>query len=119
MNKIEFEIGGKKRGFIVGLAFLGDMLNHFETDINGLGKMMQKNNIFAICPTSVYYAHKHYCISNKQPVDFDIYEVEDWFVGLENGMLNKNVQELLSMIVTTLTKHLGHLTGDDGDSKKK
>lgn len=119
MNKLEFEIGGKNRGFIIGLGFLGDMLIHFDTDIQGLGRMAVNNNIFALCPSVVYYGHKHYCISNRLPIDFTIYDVEGWFMDLDKGMFNDNVQQLLTMMTETLSKHLGHLVGEEGESKKK
>ena len=118
MNKLIFEIGGEQRGFIIGLGFLGDMLNHFDTDIQGIGKMAINNNIFALCPTCVYYGHKHYCMSEKKPIDFTLYDVEQWLLDLENGMFNKNVQELLSLMTKTLTSHLGHLIGEEGKEKK-
>lgn len=117
MNQIEFEIGGQNRGFIIGLGFLGDMLNHFDTDIQGIGRMALNNNIFALTPACVYYGHKHWCISNKKPIDFTIYDVEGWLSEVENGMFNDNVQSLLVIMTETLTKHLGHLIGDKGEKK--
>ena len=121
MNQIKLDIGGQERGFLLGLGFLGDMLIHFDTDIQGLGEIAVNNNIFALAPACVYYGNKHYCMNERQVFDIRFSDVDEWFLKLENGIMGKEVQGLLSMMTKTLTAHMEAINkgAEDDESKKK
>ena len=116
MNRLQFEIGGKVRGFKIGLGFLGDLLNHYETDMMGLGAMMVRNP-FSATPAILFYAHKHDCINNGDVIDFKINDIEDWIEDLPDMLRNENIESLLMLLMDSVKKHLPSEKGED--SKKK
>lgn len=116
MNYINFNIGGKDRGFQLGLGFLGDVLKHYNTDLVGLGDLMVQNP-FSVTPTILYYGHKHNCIRRKEAIDFEMYDVEDWIDELPNTLNNENIEKLLLLMFDSVKKHLPKV--DEEPSKKK
>ena len=121
MNCLEFEIGGKQRGFRFGLKFLGDLLTHFDCDMGGLGLMIDKNP-FATRPVILYLAHKAYCQSNKKPIDFTEDDVCTWVDEMPNGISNDNVVQSIRMVIEAIQSHLPkieEIAEEETDSKKK
>lgn len=120
MNQLIFAIGGKERGFKLGLGFLGDILKHYDTDLMGLGKLMVKNP-YDLTPTILYYAHIQYCARNSQVVDFNLYDVQDWVEGLDDPMNDKNIEAVLKLLIDTIKKYLPKKeeTEEDNDTEKK
>ncbi len=119
MNSIKFEIGGKEREFILGLGLIGDLLKYHETDFEGLSQLYTTNNIFALGPPTVFYAHKHAVRKAKGVVDFDIYDVEEWIEEIDKGVLNDNIQQLMVLFYETLSNHLGKIMADADKGPKK
>ena len=102
MNYIEFEIGGKKRGFSLGL---------------GLGQLMVKNP-FSVTPSILYYGHKHDCIRLKKPIDFELWNIEDWVEDMPNTLNNENIEKLMLILIESIKKHLPKDEEDKGSKKK-
>ena len=105
MNYIEYEIGGKLRGFKLGLKFLGDVLSHFDTDIMGLGELMDKNP-FATRPVILYYAHLSSVQGKNQPVTFTQEDVMDWVDEMEGGISNDNVIQTVMLVLESVKRHI-------------
>jgi len=105
MNYIEFEIGGKLRGFKLGLGFIGDILQHYDTDMMGLGKLLV-NNPFSATPTILFLGHKHDSIRKGLPFDVKMFEVEDWVEEIEDGLQNKNIEALMVLLLESVKRHL-------------
>lgn len=116
MNYIEFEIGGKTRGFKLGLGFLGELLRHYNTDMVGLGHLMV-NNPFSVTPAILYYSHKQDCLRSGKPVDFTLYNVDDWVEELPETVQNENIEKVMLLLMDSIKKHLPKLDGEG--SKKK
>lgn len=112
----EFEIGGKVRGFRFGLGFLGDILEHFDTDIMGFGELLTKNP-YKCVPNVLYYAHQRDCEKKEIPFDVKKSDVIDWIDEIENGVNNKNIVEALRLIVDVVKKHLPKVEGSEGEKK--
>lgn len=118
MNYIEFEIGGKLRGFKFGVGFLGDILEFLDTDIVGLGKSISKNP-FKATPAILFFGHKRECERKGVPVTFTLDDVNDWIEELKGGLNNENITQCGIIIVNELRKHLSHLTNEEDTGEKK
>lgn len=121
MNYLEFEIGGKLRGFRFGLKFLGDLLTRLDCDMGGLGIMIDKNP-FATRPVILSLAHKADLQSKGRPIDFTEDDVMSWVDEMPNGISNDNVVQSIRMVIEAIQKHLPkieEIAEDETDSKKK
>lgn len=118
MNYLEFKIGDAKRGFRLGLGFIGDILRHYDTDMVGFGDLMVKNP-FSATPAILFYAHKQDVIRNGGVVDFKLHDVEDWIESLPNTINNSNIENLLIILMESIKKHLPGVEGSKADAKKK
>lgn len=116
MNYVEFHIGGKSRGFKFGLGFLGDLIQHYNTDLSGLGRVMV-NNPFSVAPACLYYAHYHDCARKGVPVDFTIHDAQDWMDELDDPLNDKNVAGAIKVAVATITRYLPK--PEEGEDQKK
>ena len=105
MNYIEFEIGEKLRGFKLGLKFLGDILEHYDTDIVGFGELLD-NNPFQTRPAILYFAHLADVQRKNQPVTFTLNDVIDWVDELEGGISNDNVIQTVMLVLESVKKHI-------------
>lgn len=120
MNAVEFEIGGKTRGFKFGLKFLSDILGHYDVDMGGLGVLMDKNP-FAVRPTILYLGHKSYVQSKSMPVTFTEDEVIQWIEDLDNGISNENVIYCVTLVIEAVRSHLPKMeevANENKDEKK-
>lgn len=117
MNEIKFNIGGEVRGFKIGLGFLGAIQLHFDTNMMGLGHIMV-NNPFATTPAIVYFAHKSYQQSAKKPIDFTITDVEDWLDALPDWREDKNIEQLLTIMLDSIQKYIPKTKEEDTGEKK-
>lgn len=118
MNQIEFNIGGENRRFNFGLKFLGDILNHFDTDMGGFGELIDKNP-YHTRPAILYFAHLASVQRNQKPVTFTLEDVIYWVDEMENGISNPNVVQAVQLVLESVTRHLPKQTENDDDSKKK
>ena len=123
MNYIEFEIGGKLRGFKFGLGFLGDIQKHFDVDFDAMQKMTLKNPILFL-PAMLYYGHKHSVIRKRQPITFELYEFEDWMEDLKGGITNENIMNAVNAMNVGIQHIMGkeeetHNDTDNDTVKKK
>ena len=120
MNYIEFEIGGKLRGFKFGLKFLNDILAHYDVDIIGLGEMMDKNP-FGTRPTILYYGHVAHCKGKGTPVTFTEENVFDWVDEIPNGISNASIISAIQIVIESIRGHLPAVEGqeeEEGPKKK-
>lgn len=117
MNYTEFKIGGGTRGFRFGLAFLGDILTHFDTDIIGFGEILTKNP-YKCVPAVLYYSHLRDCEKKEKPIDFKESDIYDWLDETENGINNENVVGALRMVLDTVKKHLPKSDNKETSKKK-
>lgn len=119
MNYIEFNIGKKDRGFKFGLGFLGDIIAHYGTSLTGLGRIMV-DNPYSIAPACLYFGHYHDCVRKGLPIDFTIYDAQDWMDELPEPLNDKNVAGAISRVVDTITRYLPKpVDGEDTDDEKK
>ena len=116
MNYIEFEIGGKLRGFKAGLGFFGDVLDHLKLELHEFGTMLVKNP-FKAMPAMLFFMHLHDCNRKGFSTDFTIDDFEDWIEELPSGVSNKNLEKTAVMVIQNATKHLPK--DEEVDSKKK
>lgn len=113
MNYIKFEIGGKTRGFKFGLGFLGDIQNHFNIDLVQMHQMIEKNPLLFL-PAMLYFGHKHDCIRNHEPIDFELFHFEDWIVEMDKGVSNEN----LLKAARAMNSGIQYISGVAEDSKE-
>lgn len=121
MNYIEFQIGGKLRGFKCGTKFLSDILSELDTNLFDLGHQLDTNP-FKTRPLVVYFAHLSDCQRKSIPVTFDKDEVYGWFDDLDNGISNDNVVQLINVLIKSIKSHLPKDSGQEPKeevSKKK
>ena len=105
MNYIEFQIGGKLRGFKFGIGFLGDILKHYDVDIIGFGDLISKNP-FSVLPAILYYGHYHDIVRKGGAIDFKLYTVEDWVEDIENPMNDANMVSVTERCINSVIKYL-------------
>lgn len=118
MNYIEFEVGGKLRGFKFGVGALGDILKELDTDIKGYGEMLISNRYKSV-PTTLFHGHKHDCWRKQLPITFTRFDVDDWLEDLPKGVYNDNIAQVENIIVQQATKHIGHLLEEVEGGEKK
>jgi len=118
MNYIEFEVGGKLRGFKFGLGFFGDLQKHFNADFEDIQSLIKKNSILFL-PAMLFYGHKHDCIRKGVPVTFELWNFEDWIVELEGGITNVNILEAARAMNQGVQHIMGVSSKEDEGSKKK
>ncbi len=117
MNYIKFNIGGELRGFKFGLKFLSDILSRFDTDIMGLGELLDKNP-FLTRPVVLYLAHKYNCERQGLPVNFTESDVIEWIDNLDNGISHPDIIECVRMVVESIRAHMPK-TDEVQDSTEK
>lgn len=118
MNYIEFEIGGKLRGFKLGLGFLGSVLKELDTDITGFGNTMVSNPFLSV-PTILYCGHYHDCKRKGVPVTFELYDFEDWVEEMPRGVNNENFVGVVNIVVEAIKMHLPQVEVSEEDNSKK
>lgn len=118
MNYIEFEIGGKLRGFKFGTRCLQYVLSDLDCSIAELGEEMDKNP-FKVRPYILFNAHKFNVQKKGQPVTFDIDDVFDWIDEVENGISNVNILECMRLFVESIRGHLPKVEGEEPVEEKK
>ena len=101
----------------MGLGFLGDLINHYDTDMIGLGRMMIRNP-FSSTPAILYHAHRHDCLRKGIPIDFDLHHVEDWIEELDNWRSDKNIEALLGILLDSIQKYVKKAEGPAKEEKK-
>lgn len=118
MNYIEFEIGGKSRGFHLGLGFLGDILKYLDVDMVGFGNLLTKNPYLSV-PTILFLSHKQFELRKGKVLDVNIYDVEDWIENEKGGVYSKNIESLLELLLDTVMKHLPKTEDESGGNEQK
>lgn len=119
MNKTEINIGGQNRSFIFGLGFLGDILEHFDTDITGLGRMMEKNPYKCI-PAIIYFGHAYYLKKKGDAVMFSMMDVDGWIEDMEDTYAHPDIEKLLTVLLDSMRKNVpGMKEVEAKESKKK
>lgn len=119
MNRIEIEIGGKLRAFRLGLHFLGEILNHFDTDISGLGSLMVTNPYKAV-PAIIYFGHAYECKKSGKAIDFTILDCSEWVEELENTYSNEVIHTLTKVLVDSLRKNVpGYKLAEEANNAKE
>lgn len=118
MNIIEIKIGGKLRTFRFGLGFLGEILEHLDTDIAGLGQMMEKNPFKAI-PTILYFSHKSEIELTDRAVDFTMKDAYMWLEELPNGYGHPDIEKLLQKMIDSMRKYVPGLEEVYTDAEKQ
>ena len=105
MNYIELEIGGEKRGFRLGLGFLGGLLEDMDIGMTELSNKLSKNP-FKTIPLMMY--HSAICDLERkgEPVDFTKFDIIDWIEELEGGFENKVVVDFLNAFTKSMTKDI-------------
>ena len=123
MNRIEIELGGKLRTFIFGLGFLGEILDYLNTDVKGLGQMMEKNP-FKTIPAILYFGHKSELETTGRVVDFTFNDVCRWLEELDGSYAHPDIERLLIHMITSMRKNVPGLNEvyvemEKEESKKK
>lgn len=125
MNYIEFQIGGKLRGFKFGIGTLGDILLHYNFGLVELIGLLNKN-LFSATPTMLYYAARFHSLSKGEPVTFTLQDFSLWLDDIEDPLNDKNIAAAMGVLVTSITKHLPKfeeaappLESEDTDQQKK
>lgn len=104
-NYVETTIGGKKRGFEFGLHCLGELLEFLDTDMQGLGNMLNKNPFRAV-PVILYFGHSSYLKIEGKPVDFELSDVSQWVSDLPKGLIDPTIDTILNVYLDSLYKHV-------------
>ncbi|HUS89828.1 MAG TPA: hypothetical protein VMW91_10810 [Desulfosporosinus sp.] len=123
MNRIEIEIGGKLRTFIFGLGFLGEILDYLDTNVEGLGKMMDRNP-FKVIPAILYFGHKSELEITGRPVDFTFNDACTWVEEMENSYAHPDIEKVLKHMISSMRKNVPGLDEvythmEKEESKKK
>jgi len=123
MNTIEIELGGKLRTFIFGLGFLGEILDYLNTDVKGLGEMMERNP-FKTIPAILYFGHKSELETTKRVVDFTFNDVCRWLEELEGSYSHPDIEKVLAHMITSMRRNVPGLNEvytqmENEESKKK
>ena len=116
MNYIEFQVGGKLRGFKFGIGFLGDILKHYDTDLQGFGNIVSKNP-FSVLPALLFYGHYHDAIRKGATIDFTIYNVEDWVDLVDDPLNDKNFVSAIQRCIDSIVRYLPK--AEEGEEQKK
>ena len=99
MNYLEFEIGGKTRGFRFGLKVIGDCIKHSNQDPTAFMESIVKNR-FESVPVILYYAHKYETEKKGIAVDFTLFDIYEWVE--EEGLMNKKLDEVTQYFIRSL-----------------
>ena len=99
INFIEFEIGGKKRGFKFGLKVIGDCIKYSNQDPTAFMQSIVKNR-FESVPVILYYAHKYHTEKNGEIVDFNLFDVYEWVE--EEGLMNEKLDKVTQFFIRSL-----------------
>ena len=99
MNYLQFEIGGKKRGFKFGLKVIGDCIRHSDQDPVAFMGSITKNRFESI-PVILYYAHKYNEEKKGEIIDFTLFDVYDWVE--EEGLMNEKLDDVTKFFIKSL-----------------
>ena len=99
MNKVEIELGGKKRTVRFGLKVIGDCIKHQDNDP---GKFMTSlaSNPFESVPTVFYYGLKWDLERAGKVADFTLADVYDWLE--EEGLQSEKVDQVTRLFIRSL-----------------
>lgn len=118
MNYIEFQIGGKLRGFRFGLKFLSDLFADLNVGFDGLGKLIDENP-FKSRPAVLYHAHVNHCKSKGIPITFTQDDVYEWLETLPSGVSNDNVVQCTINVLESIKAHLPKTEEVEPQDEKK
>lgn len=125
MNYIEFELGGKLRGFKFGLGTLGDVMLHYNVDLLGLLLLLNKN-VYSVTPVMLFYAHKFDQTRKGKPATLELWQFSEWLDEMQNPMDDENIASAMTILVESITKYLPkneedtEKSGEEkGEEKKK
>lgn len=99
MNFLEFEIGGKKRGFLFGLKVIGDCIKHSDQDPAAFMSSITKNR-FESVPVILFYAHKYDVEKKGGLIDFSLFDVYDWIE--EEGLMSEKLDDVTRFFLKSL-----------------
>jgi len=116
MNELKIELGGKERLFSFGLAFLGELLEHFDMDMAELGAKMARNP-FKYQPLIMFLSAKHACELNDIEMDFTHSDVISWVEAEPFGIKSDKATKFDACLVESLYKNVPKQ--DETQDKKK
>ena len=103
-NFVEIEIGGKLRAFRFGLEVIGDIQEHLDLDIAGVGRMSIRNP-FKIVPVIFFYGHKYETQERGRLVDFTISDFAKWIGEFEDTYAHPDIDGVLKVFFDTVIKY--------------
>ena len=99
MNRVEVEIGGKKRTVRFGLKVIGDCIKHQN---NSPGEFMTSlaQNPFDSVPIVFYYGLKYDLEREGKLADFSLFDVAEWLE--EEGLQSEKVDGVTRAFMRSL-----------------
>ena len=113
----EIKIGGRLRAFRFGVWNVGELLAHFDMDMQSFGNHWVKNP-FQTVPTILFYGHKFECERRGEPIDFTIQDFAEWLEGFENTVANEEINSVLMCLSECLLSMFPKAT-EEGKPEKK
>ena len=111
MNYIELEIQEKKRGFKLGLGFLGELLEVMDIDVSELQTKLGKNP-FKIIPLMMFNAYKYDCERKGNTMELSQNDFIDYVE--DKGFESSEIMGFINTFTKSMVKDV-----PKSDSKKK
>ncbi len=102
MNKIELVINKQKYVFVLGLGFLGELIDALDMGIDEVANKMIKNP-FKYVPIVMYYSAKYNLERQGEEVTFDNHTFEDG-IDADGGINIKSVSDFMQAFTKSLIK---------------
>ena len=103
-NFVEIEIGGKTRAFRFGMEAIGDIQEHLDLDIGGIGRMSIRNP-FKIVPVIFFYGHSYETKERGRLVDFTISDFAKWVSEFEGTYAHPEIDGVLKVFFDSVIKY--------------
>lgn len=117
-NFIEIEIGGKIRAFRFGLEVIGDIQEHLDVDVTGLGRLSIKNP-FKLVPVIFFYGHSFETKERGRLIDFTISDFAKWISEFDQTYAHPEIDGVLTVFFDAVIKYTPGAKKIKADLKKK
>lgn len=103
MNRIEIEIGGKKRTIRFGLYVIGKCIEGYDNDPAKFLVSLTSNSFQSI-PLLIWYGSTYHIERSGGTVDYTLHDVYDWVE--EKGLSHNDISEVVKRFIRSLYENV-------------
>ena len=100
---VNINIGGKDRGFKLGLYVLSEVINELDINVIDIDSSLEKNPIKGVA-LLMFHAGSYNCLRANEACDFTVMDVYDWIDNEPNGLQSEAVQKFITAFYESMSR---------------